>query len=164
MGQNVTGHVTHIAQMNWGILRADWDDPSVAEFVENLDRVNRIAMRSPGFVWMMPEEEMDAAQNDAEGVFGGNPRTASTLSVWETPQALDHFVHNTVHASFMARSEEWQVPQKARQYVIWPTLAGHRPTLKEAKVRLDGLSANGPSPEAYDFPYLRRRLSRTEAA
>ena len=94
MGQNVTGHVTHIAQMNWGILRADWDDPSVAEFVENLDRVNRIAMRSPGFVWMMPEEEMDAAQNDAEGVFGGNPRTASTLSVWETPQALDHFVQH----------------------------------------------------------------------
>ena len=154
----MTAFGTHIAQMNWGILKADWDDPAVADFADNLDRVNGIAMRSPGFVWMMPEEEMDAAQNDPDGVFGGNPRTASTMSVWETPQALDHFVHQTVHAAFMARAGEWYVPQAARQYVIWPLPVGHRPTLAEAKDRLDQLSAEGPTDEAYDFPYLRRRI------
>lgn len=160
----MTGTQNHIAQMNWGILRADWDDPAVAEFVDNLDRVNGVAMRSPGFVWMMPEDEMDAAQNDPDGVFGGNPRTASTMSVWETPEALDSFVHKTVHASFMARAAQWYLPQTARQYVIWPVPAGHRPSLGEAKDRLDHLSTNGPTPQAYDFPYLRSRLGRTEAA
>ena len=33
----------HVAQMNWGVLRADWEDPAVAEFVDNLDRVNAVA-------------------------------------------------------------------------------------------------------------------------
>lgn len=160
----MTSAKTHIAQMNWGILKADWDDPAVAEFVDNLDRVNAIAMRSPGFVWMMPEEDMDAAQNDPYGVFGGNPRTASTMSVWESAEALDTFVHKTVHSSFMARAGQWYVPQDTRQYVIWPVDAGHRPTLEEAKARLDDLSTDGPTPLAYDFPYLRSRLDRTEAA
>ena len=160
----MTSSETHIAQMNWGILKADWDDPSVAEFVDNLDRVNAVAMRSLGFVWMMPEEEMDAAQNDPNSIFGGNPRTASTMSVWESPEALDDFVHKTVHAKFMARADEWQIPQDVRTYVIWPIAKGHRPTLTEAKDRLDRLSEHGPSPEAYDFPYLRERLHGTEAA
>ena len=54
----MTSSETHIAQMNWGILKADWDDPAVAEFADNIDRVNAVAMRAPGFVWMMPEEDL----------------------------------------------------------------------------------------------------------
>ncbi len=150
--------------MNWGILKADWDDPAVAEFADNLDRVNGIAMRSPGFVWMMPEEDMDAAQNDAGGVFGGNPRTASTMSVWETPQALDDFVHRTMHAKFMAKGGDWFERLDAVQYVIWPIPAGTRPTLAEAKVRMDRLAKQGSSRDAFDFPYLRTRLYGTVAA
>jgi len=149
---------THIAQMNWGILKADWDDPSVAEFAANLDRVNAVAMRSPGFVWMMPEEDMDAAQNDAGDVFGGNPRTASTMSVWESPVALDDFVHRTVHAQFMARANNWFERLDTVQYVIWPIPAGTRPTLVEAKDRMDRLATDGPSPDAYDFPWMRQNL------
>ena len=150
--------------MNWGILRADWDDPAVAEFADNLDRVNAVAMRSPGFVWMMPEDEMDAAQNDPDGVFCGNPRTASTMSVWETPEALDHFVHKTIHGAFLARGAEWLERLDVRQYVIWPIPAGHKPSLREAKMRLDQLSEQGPNDSAYDFDYLRTRLCGTEAA
>jgi len=130
----------------------------VAEFADNLDRVNAVAMRSPGFVWMMPEEEMDAAQNDAGDVFGGNPRTASTMSVWETPQALDDFVHRTVHAQFMAKGGDWFERLEAVQYVIWPIPAETRPTLAEAKSRMDRLAADGPSPDAYDFSWMRQNM------
>lgn len=154
----------HVAQMNWGILRADWDDPAVADFVGALGRVNAIAQRAPGFVWQLDEAAMEAEQLSPSGIFGGHPRVASTLSVWETAADLDHFVHRTVHASFMARAGAWFEPESTPRNVIWPVPAGHRPSMAEAKVRLDRLIAEGPSPEAYDFGYLRSRDTRTEAA
>lgn len=154
----------HVAQLNWAVLRADWEDPLVAGFVDNLDRVNSVAERSPGFVWRMSDEDMEAAQLSPEDVFGGNPRLASTMSVWESPEALDDFVHKTVHGAFLKRRAEWFEPIEGPTYVIWPVPAGHRPTLAEAKARLDRLAAEGPGPEAYDFPYLRARRATTEAA
>lgn len=160
----------HVAQMNWGILKADWEDPQVAEFVDNLARVNAVAERARGFVWRLTDAEMDAAQNDENGVFGGDPRLASTLSVWETPEALSDFVHKTVHAGFMARSALWFAagPQAIEgkvlpRNVIWPVSAGHRPTLAEGKARLLQLATKGASDAAYDFKYLSHMSSGTEA-
>ena len=72
-----------LAEFNIGILKYDWEDPRVADFRDNLDAVFALAARSPGYVWHMGEDEMEAAQLDASGPLGGNPRTASTLSVWE---------------------------------------------------------------------------------
>ncbi|GGF52254.1 hypothetical protein GCM10011319_12160 [Mameliella alba] len=63
----------HLAEFNIGILRYDWEDPRIAEFSDNLDRVFAVAERSPGYVWHMAEAEMDAAQTDPGGPLGGNP-------------------------------------------------------------------------------------------
>lgn len=99
------GH--HLAELNLGILKYDWDDPRVADFVNGLDLVNRVAMRSPGFVWMLPEEQMHFEQTSDEGNMGANPRMASTLSLWESVDCLEHFVWNTVHKQFYDRKAEW---------------------------------------------------------
>lgn len=147
--------MTHIAQMNWGRLLHDWEDPRVAEFTDNLDLVNSIAMRAPGYVWHLSPEAMEAAQNDANGVFGGDARVASTLSVWDSFAALSNFVFKTIHANFMAKASLWQEKQEALTYVIWPVPAGHRPDMIEAKARLDLLAARGPQAQAYDFAYGR---------
>jgi len=149
--------VTHIAQMNWGRLLYDWEDPRVAEFVDNLDLVNGIAARAPGYVWHMPEAAMDTAQRDVGGVFGGDARIASTLSVWESFTALSDFVFKTIHANFMAKARLWQEKQAEVTYVIWPVSAGHRPDMIEAKARLDLLAENGPNEVAFDFAYGRAR-------
>ena len=63
----------------------------------------------------------------------------------------------------MARAGEWQLPQDAVTYVIWPIAKGHRPTLREARDRMDRLLAQGPTPDAYDFPYLRAHLTEVAA-
>ena len=154
----------HVAQMNWGILRADWEDSAVAEFVENLGRVNDVAVRSEGYVWRMTDTDMETAQNDPAGVFGANPRLAATMSVWETPEALDRFVNRTIHGAFLKRRAEWFEHRDGPTYVIWPVPVGQVPTLVEAKQRLDLLAAEGASPEAYDFAYLRAWRASTEAA
>src|ERR1700727_2880649 len=41
----------HIAQLNIGRFRYPTDDPRMAAFMTNLDRINALAERSEGFVW-----------------------------------------------------------------------------------------------------------------
>ncbi len=144
----------HIAEFNIGTLRHDWDDPRVADFADNIDRVNAIAMRSPGFVWMMDEDAMEAAQNAVNGVLGGNPRTASTLSVWENAARLGEFVFTTVHKAFYARGPEWYEPQTTPRMVLWHVPVGHRPSIEEAAERLAHLTENGPSDFAFGWDHL----------
>jgi Domain of unknown function (DUF3291) len=40
-----------LAQFNIARVRYPLDDPRMAEFVENVDRVHRLAEQIPGFVW-----------------------------------------------------------------------------------------------------------------
>jgi len=151
------GPATHIAELNFGALRYDWDDPRIAPFQNALDRVNLIAQRSPGFVWQMGEDEMERAQSDPAGPFGDKPRTASTLSVWTNAAHLWAFVDKTVHAHFMARAEEWFVPGDRSHLVIWRVPAGQTPTLAEAMARYHHRVTNGDSAEAFGFDWLRAR-------
>ncbi|MEO1329709.1 MAG: DUF3291 domain-containing protein [Pseudomonadota bacterium] len=144
-----------VAEFNRGRLRYGWDDPRSAEFADALDRVNAVAMRSPGFVWMLPEEEMDAVQRDPEGPLGGDNLTASTLSVWESVAHLRAFVFETVHARFMRRRDLWFEPHAGPSMVIWPVAPGHRPSIAEAQARLDLLTAEGPSAEAFGWAETR---------
>ena len=140
--------------MNRAILRHDWDDPRVAGFVDNLEMVNALAERSPGFVWRMSDEEMEQAPNNPDLVFARNPRNAVTVSIWETAEDLGRFVHRTVHGKFLKRRAEWFEAIERPSYVIWPIPAGQIPTLVQAREKLDLLAAEGPSEAAYDFGYM----------
>ena len=150
----------HLAEFNIGILKYDWDDPRVADFMNNLDRVYGIAERSPGYVWHLSGDEMEAAQLDAEGVLGGNPRTASTLSVWESPEALEHFTWNTLHKQFYDRKTEWYDDADqawgGHRLVMWWVPVGHRPTIVEAVDRLEHLKEHGDSDHAFGWAHLRQ--------
>ena len=50
----------HLAQLN--IARAKWplEDPQMAEFVDNLERINGLAEKSPGYVWRLQDDSGDA--------------------------------------------------------------------------------------------------------
>ncbi|QMU57808.1 MAG: DUF3291 domain-containing protein [Boseongicola sp.] len=144
----------HLAEFNIGTLRYDWDDPRVADFQSNLDRVNGIAQRSPGFVWQMSGDQMGDAQLDPAGPLGGNPRTASTLSVWKDAKSFEAFVWNTVHKQFYDRKAEWFGQRDGARLVMWWVVEGHRPTIAEAKSRLDHLDIHGDSDDAFGWAHL----------
>jgi hypothetical protein len=160
LSQSSTKH--HIAQFNFGTLVDDWDTPRIAEFQDNLDRVNAIAMRSVGYVWHMDADAMELEQNDQNGPLGANPRLASTLSVWESGKALESFVHKTVHGSFLKRRNKWFEKHNGPSYVIWSTEAGKTPTIKEAVERLEMLGVNGPTKLAFDFDWMRANATQAE--
>ncbi|MEL6099938.1 MAG: DUF3291 domain-containing protein [Pseudomonadota bacterium] len=146
----------HLAEFNIGTLRYDWDDPRLADFADNLDRVYDIARRSPGYVWHMEDEDMEVAQLDPDGPLGGNPRTASTLSVWEDAESLRRFTFDTVHKQFYDRRAEWYDPaEQGMRLVMWRINPGHRPSILEATERLAHLARHGDTDHAFGWRHLR---------
>jgi hypothetical protein len=137
----------HLAQLNIGRLRYPTDDPRMADFMNNLDFVNGIAERTPGFVWRLKDESNNAT---AIRPFA-DPHMAVNLSVWESIEALERFVWQTVHKRFYGRRPEWFARMEGPHLVMWWVSAGHLPTVEEAKERLEYLAAHGPSDHAFGW-------------
>ncbi|MEM7461402.1 MAG: DUF3291 domain-containing protein [Pseudomonadota bacterium] len=147
-----SGH--HLAELNIGVLKHDWEDPRIAEFTNNLDRVNTLAENSPGFVWRMTDDDMEAGQLDSAGVFGGNPLVASTLSVWEDAASLEHFVWNTIHRQFYEKRRQWFDGEVQSNFVMWWVPIGHRPSLQEGMERFSYWQKHSDSDHAFGWSYL----------
>src|SRR5215831_10536203 len=131
----------HLAQLNIGRLRHEVGDPRMAEFVDNLAFVNGLAERSPGFVWRYQDDSGSAIETRP---FAGDSRMAINLSVWDSAEALERFVWQTVHKRFYGRRHEWFERMDERYFVMWWVPAGHRPTVQEAIERLRHLQQHGP--------------------
>jgi len=141
-----------LAELNVGRLRGTTDDPIVAEFMENLDRINGLGKRMPGFVWMM---EGAAGAGNTEAKIDGDPRYVPNLTVWETAAQLETFVFKTLHAKFMERRAEWFEALETMPFVMWWVPDGYKPTLAEALAKLAQLQSNGETPAAFGWDYLR---------
>jgi hypothetical protein len=148
---------THLAELNFGTLRHDWDDPRVAEFVTAIGRVNAVAARSPGFVWRLDDDAMEAEQIGPGGAFGRQARLAATLSVWTDAESLGRFVEATVHGRFLARGAEWFEPGARGFLVLWWVPAGHLPTVAEGLARHRRRMAEGDSAEAFGWGWPASR-------
>ena len=137
----------HLAQLNIGRLQHPLDDPRIADFVNNLDRINAIAERSEGFVWRLVGEG-----NDATGIRAfDDPQVIVNLSVWQSVEALERFVWQTVHKRIYGRRQEWFDRMERPHFVMWWIDAGHRPDAVEAKQRLEHLWRHGPSEHAFGW-------------
>jgi hypothetical protein len=144
----MTGVTRHLAQLNVGRLRYEVDDLRMADFVDNLALVNGLAERAPGFVWRYQDDSGAAIETRP---YQGDPRMAINLSVWESVEAFERFVWQTLHKRFYGRREEWFEKPDAPYFVMWWMPAGNMPTVQEALKRLDHLRQNGPSDYAFGW-------------
>ncbi len=151
----MTGQIFHIAELNFGTLRYDWDDPRTADFVAGLDLVNGLAVKAPGFVWRLDDAGMAAEQLDPAGALGANPRMASTLSVWCDVESLENFVWNTVHRRFYARKAEWYDATGNGSFIMWRVPVGHRPAVAEGMARWQYREQNGDSDHAFGWSWIK---------
>jgi Domain of unknown function (DUF3291) len=150
----------HLAEVNIGRVLGGPDDPRMADFFDNLARINALAERMPGFVWRLKDETGDSAMALH---WPGDPTMNVNMSVWESSEALGRFVFQTVHRNIYARKHDFFEPPDRPMFVLWWVEPGHIPTLAEAKARLDHYRAHGPSDYAFgwaDLPEAKAWVER----
>ena len=136
-----------LAQLNIAQPVAPLDSHVLADFVANLDRINGLAETSPGFVWRFTEETSDPSLEN--NPFGND--MIINMSVWKSVEALHDYVFQSAHIEVMRRRKEWFVALESKSAVLWWVPKGHIPDLFEAQSRLEMLSQNGSSQQAFTF-------------
>jgi hypothetical protein len=136
-----------LAQLNIARPRGPLDGPVMAEFMANLERINGMGDSSAGFVWRLQDDGGNATA--LEQPFG--PEIIVNLTVWEDVDSLRAFVFRSEHVAFLRRRVEWFTRFEAPTTVLWWVPRGYRPSLTEAKERLELLVAHGPTTHAFTF-------------
>lgn len=137
----------HLAQVNIARMLAPIDDPVMADFVNNLDRINALAEKNEGFVWRLTGEENDAT---ALRVFEDDFLIIN-MSVWESKESLFQFTYSSAHVEILKRKKEWFQKMTDMHMALWFVEIGHEPTPTEAKNRLRYLNQHGETPYAFGF-------------
>lgn len=106
----------HLAQINIGRLRAETDDPMIAEFMAALDEINALAERSLGFVWRFMTEDGNAT---AVRPFE-DELLLINMSVWESVESLGDYVYRSDHTGYLRRRTEWFERIKEAIFVVGP--------------------------------------------
>jgi hypothetical protein len=145
----------YLAQLNIAKMLAPLDSPVMADFVNNLDRINALAESSEGFVWRLKDDE-----NNATSIkIYNDDFLIVNMSVWKDIDSLFGFVYQTQHLDIFKRRSEWFENMKNMHMALWYIEENHRPTIIEAQERLDYLRANGDTPFAFTF---KKRFSIEE--
>jgi hypothetical protein len=138
----------HLAQINIGRLLAPIDDPQIAEFVAQLDPINALADKAPGFVWRL----QSASGNATDIIY--NPEDPSILlnmSVWESLEALRNYIYRSDHARVLRNRAKWFEKMDKPIYCLWWVPEGHIPTVVEGRERLEHYQQHGATPYSFWF-------------
>ncbi len=137
----------HLAQINMARAYASLTDPRLADFVAQLDAINALAARSPGFVWRLRTDVGNATDMEV----GDDPRLIVNMSVWESQDALFDYVYKSGHLQVLARRTAWFERLDTPSMALWWTPVGTPPTPEDGLERLDHLARHGPSERAFTF-------------
>jgi hypothetical protein len=132
-----------LAQVNIGRMLGALDSEVMAGFVAQLDEINALADRSPGFIWRL---------KDATGVqIYDDPLILVNMSVWESVETLRQFVYKSGHVAPLRDRSKWFEKPAQAHMAMWWVPAGHIPTVEEARERLEYRRNWGDSPIAFSF-------------
>ena len=140
----------HLAQLNIARMLAPIDDSIMAEFVAQLGPVNALADQAPGFVWRLQSESGDATSIKVYD----DDLIIVNLTVWESPEYLREFVYKSDHSGVLRDRKRWFEKFEGPYYALRWIPAGQRPSIEEARQRLDHLRQHGDSAYAFSFKHL----------
>lgn len=137
----------HLAQLNIARFMLPPEDPINSEFIDNIDLVNQMAEKTPGFIWRLQTDSDENAVIDMQD----DPNLIINMSVWKDMESLIQFTYgNPLHKNLMKRRKQWFEKIEAH-LVLWWVAQGHIPDIAEAQQRMSHLKLHGPTPEAFTF-------------
>jgi hypothetical protein len=139
--------MAQLAQINVGRIVAPVDDPRIADFIAQLDEVNRLAERSPGFVWRLQSD----SGNATDIVYSEDPFMLVNMSVWKSVDSLKDFTYGLRHMAALRDRAKWFEKMALPHYCLWWVPDGHRPSVTEARERLEHYQKHGATPTSFWF-------------
>ncbi|WP_323845271.1 DUF3291 domain-containing protein [Microbulbifer magnicolonia] len=137
----------HLAQVNIAAAKGAMDSPVMKGFVDQLERINALADRSPGFVWRLQTEAGDATSLQ---VFD-DERVIVNMSVWRSLAALKSYVYAGEHLAVLKDKKRWFEKMPGPVLALWWIPAGTIPAVEDARRALQTLASRGPTPDAFTF-------------
>ncbi|MFI5269708.1 MAG: DUF3291 domain-containing protein [Chloroflexota bacterium] len=149
-----------VAFFTFGIMREPKGHPQVQGFFTVDGAVFAAARSSPGFIdgrGFVTDHSTNppAGRRDlypaAVTAPECHPPQASTLSLWQSLEAVFGFAYHGIHAEALRQRKEWFVKPAWPVYAAWWVEDGDTPSWEEAMARLDHLHQHGSTPQAFDF-------------
>lgn len=137
----------YLAQINIAHMLSPLDDPIMADFVNNIDRINALAEGAPGFVWRLQTDEGDAT---AIRVFDNNMLIVN-MSVWQSVEALFDYTYKSGHVEVFRRRQEWFSKLGSHHLAMWWVPSNRLPTIEDARDKLAYMDKHGITPLAFTF-------------
>lgn len=159
----------HLAQANIARFKASLDDPTMKEFVDFLEPVNRFAEESPGFIWRLKDDQGRAASY-LESPFK-DEMMAVNISVWADLDALKDFVYGTVHSYFLRNKKNGSTskdlpfscyggcPRGSCRHCKWPK-TNWKPLKRTVLHRKPSVSASCSTRPVIPQPYEKHAFRR----
>ena len=139
--------VYQLAQINIATTRYPLGSVEMREFVDALEGINALAEKSAGFVWRLTGE----ADNATEYRPYDDERIIVNMSVWTDLESIKNYVYNSAHTDYLRRRKEWFEIMREAYTALWWVESGHRPSIEEAKQKLESLRVHGSTPAAFAF-------------
>ncbi len=141
-----------LAEVNIAQLIAPLESDEIFEFREFIGAVNVLAEAQSGFVWRLKDEEGSGATQVAHPFEGDN--VIVNMSVWTDVGSLRHFMYTTAHSYFLQHRKRWFMRMEKPHLAMWWIEDGHRPTLQEAKERLNLIETLGSTAQAFTLTHF----------
>ncbi len=141
-----THHGYELAQLNIGRIVAPLDSPQLKGFVDGLELVNSAADGAAGFMWRLKDDTVGDATTLR---IYEDDWILVNMSVWQSPHALRAFVYDDAHRAYLRRRREWFERLSEAVTTLWWVPAGHRPTVTQARERLEHLRKHGSTGFAF---------------
>ena len=136
-----------IAQLNVARALGPMDGPVMDGFMRRLDEINALAEDSEGFVWRLKGDN----NNNTALKVTDDPLFIVNFSVWRSIDDLWAFTYASTHKELFKQRFDWFERRPTPSLVMWWVPRGTIPSVPEALGRLQRLSADGPTPEAFTF-------------
>ena len=98
-------------------------------------------------MWRLQTEDGDATAIRAFE----DERILFNMSVWESVEALHHYVYESGHVTSLRNRRAWFEPFEGPSLVLWWIPRGHIPSVEEANAKLQLLEDNGATQDAFTF-------------
>lgn len=149
-------------------MKRPYGDPLVAGFEAQTPPVFQKAEGAPGFINRAREVDDRVHLTNFERDWGNWGRftvprfydggyttasdtRASTLSLWESVEAVRDFVYSGLHRSALQLREQWFRKPQWPTYAMWWVADDVVPSWADACLRLEHLHDHGPTEFAFNF-------------